>query len=141
MHNRRATKEDHAAIVKVAKSSKYTRDFTNTVMFSSDAAYEKGWIRVMEHEGEIVGFTCVRHKTRQPKTMLYFVAVAPEFRRNGLGWIMLEEAMAAGPHSTMELNVMKDNEALKFYERNGFRIVGEAMKGQAYRLEREFPRK
>lgn len=141
MKLRVATPADHDEIVKVAKTSKYTRDFSNRVMFSSDAAYEKGWIRVAEEDGKIVGFTCVRHKVRDPKTMLYFVTVLPEYRRKGVAFLLLEETMHASPHTTMELNVMKDNEAaISFYNRHGFRIAGEAMGGEAHRLEREFPK-
>lgn len=137
---RTATPADHDAIFKVAKTSKYTKDFSNRVMFSSDAAYEKGWIAVAEtDEGEIIGFTCVRHKSREPKTMLYFITVRPDWGGHGIGRDLLDAVMAHSPHRVMELNVMKDNEALNFYLRLGFRIVGDAMGGQAHRLEKEWP--
>lgn len=137
----RASPEDHKDILQVAKISKYTKDFSNQVMFSSEAAYEKGWINkaLIDESGPIIGFTCVRHKVREPKTMLYFIGVLPEFGGMGIGRSLLDFAMASSPHKTMELNVMKDNEALKFYERLGFRTVGEAMKGEALRLEKDWP--
>lgn len=138
-----ATPADHDDIFKVAKTSKYTRDFSNRMMFSSDAAYEKGWIRVAtlaegDRRGQIVGFTCVRHK-RNGKTMLYFVTVHPDLKGHGVGKDLLDDVMENSPHKTMELNVMKDNEAVKFYERLGFTVVGDAMKGEAWRMEKDWP--
>ena len=68
---RAATPDDHPDILAVTKTSKYTKDFSNRVMFSSDAAYEKGWIMIAENPGtKMLGFTCVRHKVREPVTMV-----------------------------------------------------------------------
>ena len=140
MRVRNAHSCEHDMILAIAKTSRYTKDFSNRVMFSSDAAYEKGWIKVAESDaGEIIGFTCVRHKTRQPETMLYFITIHPEWRGQGVGKIMLDEVMDDGPHSRMALNVMKDNEAVSFYENLGFERVGEAINGGAWRMEREWP--
>lgn len=147
---RPAYHQDHKEIVALAKRSKYTSDFSNAVMFSSERAYDNGWIKVAEkleetangrlQSGPIVAFTCVRHKTRVPETVLYFVQVAEEYRSLRLGEIMLDEVMRTGPHKTMRLNVMKDNErAIKFYERLGFAIVGEAIGGNAVAMTKEYP--
>lgn len=137
---RAATEADHKELVKIAKSSEYTKDFSNRVMFSNTAAYEKGWIRVAVQLERIVGFTCVRHKARTPETMLYFVTVDPEVRSQGIGEGLLNDVMEHGPHRLMALNVMKKNtRAVKFYKRLGFTIAGEAMDGNAHRMEREWP--
>lgn len=137
---RRAIKnEDHKAILKVAKTSKYTKDF-GSIMFSPDAAYEKGWIKVADMQGEIIAFTCVRHKVRELVTMLYFICVHPDHRDGFIGERMLESVMRESPHEVMALNVMKENRAVNFYDRMGFKIVGEAIKGQAHRMEKKFIR-
>ena len=136
---RRATIQDHDRLVKLAKQSKYTKDFSNAVMFSSPAAYDKGWIWLAENaQGEAVGLACVRHKSREPKTMLYFVVVDERERGHGIAFDLLKVVMQNAPHSRMQLNVMKDNEALKFYQKHGFQIVGEAIKGEAWALEKEW---
>lgn len=137
---RSATVEDHKALVALAKTSKYTKDFSNRMMFSSDAAYEKGWIRLAEEEdGTIIGFTCVRHKSRFPETMLYFIVVDPEYRSQGIGEILIKDAVQHAPTNMMRLNVMKDNtQAKKFYDRLGFTVAGVAIDGTAWSLEKEF---
>ena len=124
------------------RDSKYTKDFSNRVMFSSDAAYEKGWVwavRTLEEEPQIIGFSCVRHKVREPVTMLYFIGVHEDYRGSGVGEALLEHIMRTGPHSRMELNVMRANErAVKFYRRLGFWIVGPALLDQAHRMRKDW---
>lgn len=132
-----AGQQDHEKILKLAKTSKYTKDFSNAVMFSSPAAYAKGWIRIAENEaGEVVGFTCVRHKVREPKTVLYFLNVREDVRKQNVAKMLLDLVMSDSPHKTMQLNVMKDNEAKGFYDRQGFQVTGEAINGQAHQMEK-----
>lgn len=130
--------DQHDEIAKVAKTSQYTRDFTNRVMFSSDAAYEKGWIRVMKHDGKIVGFYCVRHKTRGDRaTKLYFITVIPEYRDKGVGEMLMEDLKreASRHNGIIELDVAKDNRAKSFYDRHGFTVEhGDALGGAAWRM-------
>lgn len=137
---RAATVEEHATLAKIAKTSPYTRDFTNTVMFSSEQAYEKGWIRVAELDGQIVGFTCVRHKKRFPETALYFIQIIESHRSRGIGEIMLQDIVDNAPTKTIRLNVMRDNEgARRFYERLGFTVAGYSIGGEALSMVREYP--
>lgn len=141
MSFRLAEASEHKAIYEIAKMSPYTRDFSNQVMFSSEAAYEKGWIRVAAlPDGRLVGFSCVRHKTRQPKTMLYFIGVHEEARSLGVGHELLEDLMRHSPHRTLELNVALDNvRAQQFYLREGFRIVTELPDKGVWRMEKIYP--
>lgn len=129
--------EDHKELVKVAKTSPYTGDFSNRVMFSSDAAYDKGWIRVIYKDGEILGYYCVRHKSRGEKaTALYFITVRPEWRSKNLGLILLEDMKARSPAGIIQLNVAKKNEAARrFYERHGFTVTGESLGGAGWSME------
>ena len=134
-----ATEADHEELVRLAKTSKYTKDFSNRVMFSSPVAYARGWIIKAVRDGKIVGFSCVRHKVRQPEVMLYFIVVDPEFRSKGIGEFLIRHTMQSAPSRRMALNVMKDNDrAIAFYRRLGFQEDGEAMDGLALRLTREF---
>lgn len=136
---RTAREEEHAQLVRLAKTSQYTRDFSNRVMFSSERAYEKGWIRVAEVDGEIAGFSCVRHSIRWPETVLYFIVVAEHMRSKGLGEAMIHDIMRHSPHKKMRLNVMVDNvRAVAFYQRMGFTIAGTAIGAAAYSMVKEF---
>lgn len=125
---------EHKAIMNIAKLSKYTRDFSN-MMFSGEAAYEKKWINVAVDDLSYLGFYCVRHKVRTPSTTLYFIGVEPYRKAGGIGQSLLNHLIENSPHPRVELNCMKDNlEALKFYECNGFEIVGEGLKGAGWHL-------
>ena len=137
-----ANKEEHKGILELSKLSPYTKDFSNRLMFSSDASYGKGWIHVAalikEEDGKdvskFIGFTCVRHKIREPVTTLYFIGIHPDWQRWGLGKAMLEKIMRAGPHNVMVLNVMKENQsAVQFYQKLHFRIFSDqTLKGHGF---------
>lgn len=137
---RAAVVDEHNALVKIARTSTYTKDFSNRVMFSSDAAYEKGWIRVaIIGRDQIIGFTCVRQKRRPPETMLYFVTVMPEWRSQGAGRLLVEDLLTNSESGKVVLNVAKDNErAIQFYIQEGFRFNRdiEPMQGTAHRMEK-----
>jgi ribosomal protein S18 acetylase RimI-like enzyme len=135
-----ALASEHDKIVRLARCSPYTRDFSNRVMFSSDSAYEKGWVRVAEAGGKLIGFTCIREKVREPVVSLYFIAVCEGERRNRVAATLLDEVMRVARHRRMALNCAKDNEAgLAFYAREGFTRTGESLKGHGWRLEKTWP--
>lgn len=145
---RAAKLEEHKALLQISKQSKYTKDFSNQLMFSSPAAYEKGWIRVVEQYDAayglvgIQGFTCVRVKSRVQEVVLYFVGVDHKSQRSGLGIKLIEDFMDEAPrtHRLLRLNVMKDNEqAVAFYMKHGFEVAGTALKGAGIQLTRTFP--
>ena len=129
---------DHDEILAIAKQSKFTRDYGH-MMFSDEAMYEKGWIRMMMINGQIVGFTCVRHKVREPKTKLYFIAVRDGWKNARLGEALMEDLALNTPHKLIELDVDKKNEkVLPFYYRLGYELLhDQAIKGTAYRLEKD----
>ncbi len=139
-----ATLADHSEIVKLARQEKFTQDFSNRI-FSGPEAYEKGWIRVIRaqcnhcpHE-QIIGFSCVRHKTREPETSLYFLGVDRDHRRRQIGTKLLEEVIAGSSHPRIVLSCHKENVgALAFYQRHGFVIAGEALEGAGHRLVKEW---
>lgn len=134
---------DHDALCRLARTSEFTRDF-GSIMFSSDGAYNKGWIRVAELAGDgIVGFTCVRHKVTQPKTVLYFITVAPAARGRQIGERLMRDLEEQTPHTCIHLNVAHENpNARRFYERLGYNVVrDDAISGTAWELEKHLPRK
>lgn len=136
---RDATVDDHAALCKIAKTSPYTGDFSNRLMFSSDAAYDKGWIRVAEIGHMRVGFYCVRQKSRGAKaTALYFLTVLPDMRSKRVGQELMNDMKARSPSGLIELNVAKENtRALAFYERHAFKVVGESLSGAGWAMRWE----
>ena len=134
---RPATQADHEVLLAIAKSHKATRDFGH-IMFSGEQAYQKGWIRLatLRDDTSVVGFTCVRHKVREPKTSLYYIVVAPSARRSGIGTELLADLKTSSPHRCIELSCMKDNQhALAFYAKHGFQTTGDALKGKGVHLE------
>ncbi len=136
---RTAVVEDHNEILKVAKQSKYTKDFSNTVMFSSPEAYAKGWIRVAEEDGKVVGFTCIREKVRQPETVLYFITVDKDTKGKGVGKLLIQDIIDRTRHNTLALNVAKDNaEAKQFYDTLGFVVAGESLAGKGWALRKSW---
>jgi ribosomal protein S18 acetylase RimI-like enzyme len=123
---------DHVKLVKLAKTSPYTSHFSNRIMFSSDAAYAKGWIRMLYDSADPdnpMALTCVRHKSREPKsTALYFLVVRPDLRGRGYGDLMIFDLVQQSPSKIIQLNVAKDNEsAIRFYKRHGFDTIGESL--------------
>lgn len=141
---RTALRHEHDDVTQISRQHKCTRDFTNH-MFSGEAAYQKGWIVVCEDAGlapafpPLAGFYCVRHKVREPSTELYFIGVEKTYRRSGVGERLIKDLMDRSPHRKIGLNCMKTNaEALKFYEKLGFKAVGEGINGTAWRLQKEW---
>lgn len=141
-----ATQEDHKRLCEIARGHYAGSGFSH-FMFSGEAAYQKGWIRVAVTDiemgnlpaGTIVGFTCVRQKVRQPETKLYYILVDPRVRRAGIGQLLLDDLIASSPSRKIALDCLKNNaEALAFYRKNGFDIVGESLKGKGHHLSKHW---
>ena len=135
---RRAKKSEHKKILKLTRQHKSLSAFGHS-MFSGPAAYKKGWIRVLESDSSkkksLLGFTCVRHKVRQPETSLYFIGVSEGARRQGAGRALIEDIKAQSPHRRIALNVTKDNgAAIAFYEKLGFRCEAESLEGKGWKM-------
>ena len=126
VYTRVATFADHDAICDIMKTSPFTRSFSS-IMFSNDEAYNKGWIRVIVSEGgQILGASCVRHKVREPRTILYFLAIEPTLRSSGVGALLMQDLEQETPWRRVHLDVNKKNPRAKtFYERLGYKVTGE----------------
>lgn len=115
--------QDHAAICRIGKQTKWTKDISNEMMFTSDAAYERGWIRVAGEGDNLLAFSCIREKVRAPEVVLYFLGVSEESRGRGIGWRMIQEFMGDTKHRALVLNCALDNDhARNFYLGKGFII-------------------
>lgn len=143
---RKATEADHKELCRISRTHPAGSGFSH-IMFSSPLAYERGWIRLLYGEDTnvkdskpvILGFTCVRHKVREPKTMLYYIVVDATIRRQGLGQALLDDVFATSPHKCVELSCLKNNtEAMAFYTKNNFIARGESLKGKGWHLERSW---
>lgn len=135
-----ASQVDHKAIVHLARQEKCTRDFSNMI-FSGPEMYENGWIRIARSKGaeHIIGFSCVRHKVREPETSLYFIGVDRMYRRQQVGTLLMNDVVDYSPHNRIVLSCMKDNDvALEFYKRHGFTVVGDALDGFGFKLVKEW---
>jgi len=132
---RNAQPDEHAALCRIARTSLSTRAFGD-YRFSSKEAYAKGWIRVAEFHGIVVGLACVRHKQRPPETKMYFLVVNPQIRNNGIGSALLEDIKEQSPTGRIVLDVNQDDEAaVRFYMNRGFTIAGSSLKGRCWRME------
>ena len=135
----KADRADHKLICKIARLSKYTKDFSNMI-FSGEDCYNSGRIRVAYRGKQLVGFTCFRHRKRNPATVLYFIGVSTEIQGKGVGDALMEDLWEESI-GIIEFKVMKDNLAVVFYGRRGFKKVGEAYEGKAWimRHQRKSP--
>ncbi len=89
---------------------------------------------VGEHSRMIVGFASIRllpqRRVPQPSRRgeLITIDVLPEFRRAHVGWqlhLALENWLLSSGGGSIELHVAVDNiAAIRFYERLGYRIIG-----------------
>jgi ribosomal protein S18 acetylase RimI-like enzyme len=139
MYIERATPDQHKQIMQVAKQTKWTKDFSNQMMFG--ACYAQGWVLVARERGggSVVGFACYRIKIRVHETTLYFVGVDAAYRGQGIGTKLIQTIMSGtAVHRTMVLKCAKDNlPAKKYYDSHGFSVASE---DDAYWvMQRRFP--
>ncbi len=77
-------------------------------------------VRVLEEEGRVAGFIAVR-EVAPGETELLNLAVAPEFRRRGIGGGLVRAVL----RGMVFLEVRESNQAARqFYKRLGFQEVG-----------------
>lgn len=101
-------------------------------MYSIDSLREqvqrKGHRFVLaEQDGEYWGYASYQHSfDGEPKTKLHKIYVLPESQGRGVGQALMAhvvaKAIAAGDTSLL-LNVNRDNNAVRFYERVGFEVI------------------
>jgi [ribosomal protein S18]-alanine N-acetyltransferase len=121
---RKATIEDIDAIyrIELEGQSRWSRS-----QFADELKLNFSNINVMENGGLIIGFAVVWNVADE--IQLNNIGVKKEYRRNGLGTLMLDHIIActryAGPPRKIYLEVSVNNaSALSFYRKNGFIEMG-----------------
>jgi ribosomal-protein-alanine N-acetyltransferase len=95
------------------------------------AGAENAWVLIAEAREEIAGFCIVHREQAQGSAVGYLVTidVAERFRHEGIGQRMLargEEWVSESGGEALFLHVYVKNEAaVKFYERSGYQRTGE----------------
>ena len=126
VHLREYRREDLEAIVALdalcfALPFRFTRSAMRRFAEAEDA-----WTRLAIVDGKLAGFIIVHREEISAAEAGYLVTidVAQEYRQQGIGRLMLltaEEAFAASGATAMLLHVYtKNQEAISFYERNGY---------------------
>ncbi len=95
-------------------------------VFARWASWEAGW--VADDDGEIRGFAAVEHEPWHERLVLWFLYIAPAWRRRGIGRALLERAEAHGKEvgathvwlETSNVNVP----GVAAYERLGYALCG-----------------
>jgi ribosomal protein S18 acetylase RimI-like enzyme len=94
-------------------------------VFAPWARWDKGWVA---DDGTIRGFAVVQHEPWHERLLLWFLYIAPEWRRRGIGRQLLEQAEAHGRDvgashvwlETSNVNVP----GVAAYERLGYSLCG-----------------
>lgn len=109
----------------------------NRPEYSNAGCYERGSIRVAEENGKIIGFTCCNHKKREPTTVLYFMMVDEEHRRQGIGEGLILDMIKHSPSMRVHLHCNTLNTgALSFYKSLGFTAIAPGLGGTAWLMEK-----
>ncbi len=112
--------EDLEEVLEISSSSlqeKYTLDFFLYLWQLSPEGF-----LVAEKNGKVVGFILALQPCKDELRIL-MLAVDKNFRRHGIGSALLKELLLRFPVRRVYLEVRTDNvEAIKFYEKHGFRI-------------------
>lgn len=109
-------------LLRIARASRYTKDFSNRI-YSGTEAFNRGQVLVAQQtpDSSLLGFVSFRHCVRKPQTTVYFIAVDPGHRSLGIGETLLVDLLERSPHSRIVLNCENSNtDALRFYYRLGF---------------------
>lgn len=90
--------------------------------------YDRGWVGLLWVDDEPVGFWVIRHGTRNRWSTIHEVGVVPEAQRKGYGERIVMHILEQSPHRRIRLVCDARNDgALKFYDRIGFRTLGQRL--------------
>lgn len=88
-----------------------------------EATFAGGGMRVIEQEGRILG--CIGLEPGAAVVELHCLYLEPHWQGQGLGGAILAQALALHPGRTFRIEVLKQSPARRFWERQGFVLVGE----------------
>jgi ribosomal protein S18 acetylase RimI-like enzyme len=83
--------------------------------------HEDVWLA--EENGSPVGFLAIRHSRTEGWEVLEKLYVDPEAQSRGIGTALLDQAKALRPDGLHLWVFQKNTEAIRFYERHGFKLV------------------
>jgi ribosomal-protein-alanine N-acetyltransferase len=96
--------------------------------FKYEITYRHAILKVAVLNNQIIGYVCLR--TILDVTHVSNLAVLPEFRRRGIGSMLLQDALQELKHSGIETNLVtlevreSNIAAIRLYEKFGFKIIG-----------------
>ncbi|MBU8546592.1 MULTISPECIES: GNAT family N-acetyltransferase [Roseomonadaceae] len=88
-----------------------------------EAAFAGGGMLVIEDGGQPIG--CIGLEPGAEAVDLHSLYLEPDRQGRGLGAAILVQALARHPGQTFRIEVLKDSPARRFWERQGFVLVGE----------------
>jgi putative acetyltransferase len=122
---RRARSEDAGAVAEIhvlarRESTPYLPEVhtdDETRAFFRGVVAERAEVVVAESEGQVVGFAALGSE------LLEHLYVDPRFQGRGIGSALLERAKELRPQGFRLWVFQRNEEARRFYERRGFRLV------------------
>lgn len=107
----------------------YMLEWMYSITSLENQVNEKGHCFLLAKENEeYIGYASYQLNCENNRTKLHKIYVLPEQQGKGIGKLLLQEIIAKalqGENKKLFLNVNKHNKAVKFYEKNGFKIIDE----------------
>lgn len=88
-----------------------------------EAAFAGGGMRVIEDQGHAIG--CIGLEPGAGAVELHSLYLEPDRQGRGLGAAIVTQALALDPGRRFAIEVLKDSPARRFWEGQGFVLVGE----------------
>ncbi|QDO84818.1 GNAT family N-acetyltransferase [Shewanella psychropiezotolerans] len=123
-----ATLDDRAYLLNLRKLT-MVEHLENSGQFLSDAEHEirlddaYACSHLIIFKGKIIG--TLKYQEDDCRVEIMQIQIHPDFQGQGLGKKVMQQVLVKARNKTVELTVLKDNPALKLYQRLGFTITGE----------------
>ncbi|HEX4621409.1 MAG TPA: GNAT family N-acetyltransferase [Myxococcaceae bacterium] len=123
---RAAWTTDLLGVRQIARADRFTAAYPGRSLGTKlEEHVRRGLLGVAELDGRLHGFVFIRPTKREGWTKLYWLAVWPSSRRQGVGTALLAYAWQRAPHDLLCLQVDADNaDAIAFYRARGFEEYG-----------------
>jgi len=105
------------------KAANLFQDHRDELGFVNRAQCEEKDLWTVERDGSVVGAALGNHCTRKPQTTLYELAVAKDYRREGIATQLVNRMLRDSPHNKVVCKCPVDLPANNFYESNGFELL------------------
>jgi len=91
--------------------------------FVNRAQCREGDLVTERRGGEVVGALLGNHCVRKPQSTVYELAVAEEYRRDGIASTLVDRFGDASPHDKLVAKCPRDLPATEFYESRDWTLV------------------